>query len=134
MTVAPESQSSELFDHLVSSFQGADVAVSGNSIVGTLKFIEGGLAASGPLAGDGHFLALKFTNIDSDATSVKVGLDPSQGTGLVEIFGDPDMVGVFKIANTSQRLKVIQKGADKERIQIFSLSGLTLEPAPPAEG
>ena len=129
MTVAPESQSSELFDHLVSSFQGADVAVSGNSIVGTLKFIEGGLAASGPLAGDGHFLALKFTNIDSDATSVKVGLDPSQGTGLVELINDPDKNGVFKIHDNNQVFKVVQKNATAEKVQIFSLANLVLEEA-----
>ena len=129
MTVAPESQSSELFDHLVSSFQGADVAVSGNSIVGTLKFIEGGLAASGPLAGDGHFLALKFTNIDSDATSVKVGLDPSQGTGLVELINDPDKNGVFKIHDNNQVFKVVQKTATAEKVQIFSLANLVLEEA-----
>ena len=129
MTVAPESQSSELFDHLVSSFQGADVAVSGNSIVGTLKFIEGGLAASGPLAGDGHFLALKFTNIDADATSVKVGLDPSQGTGLVELINDPDKNGVFKIHDNNQVFKVVQKNATAEKVQIFSLANLVLEEA-----
>lgn len=129
MTVAPESQSSELFDHLVSSFQGADVAVSGNSIVGTLKFIEGGLAASGPLSGDGHFLALKFTNIDADATSVLVGLDPSQGTGLVELINDPDKNGVFKIHDNNQVFKVVQKNATAEKVQIFSLANLVLEEA-----
>lgn len=129
MTVAPESQSSELFDHLVSSFQDADVAVSGNSIVGTLKFIEGGLAQSGPLAGDGHFLALKFTNIDSDATSVKAGLDPSQGTGLVELINDPDKNGVFKIHDNNQVFKVVQKNATAEKVQIFSLANLVLEEA-----
>ena len=129
MTVAPESQSSELFDHLVSSFQDADVAVSGNSILGTLKFIEGGLAASGPLAGDGHFLALKFTNLDPDATSVKVGLDPSQGTGLVELINDPDKNGVFKITSTSQVFKVVQSNATATKTQIFSLANLILEDA-----
>ena len=129
MTVAPESQSSELFDHLVSTFQDADVAVSGNSIVGTLKFVEGGLASSGPLAGDGHFLALKFTNIDADATSVLVGLDPSQGTGLVELINDPDKNGVFKIHDNNQVFKVVQKNATAEKVQIFSLANLVLEEA-----
>lgn len=129
MTVAPESQSSELFDHLVSSFQDADVAVSGNSIVGTLKFVEGGLASSGPLSGDGHFLALKFTNIDADATSVLVGLDPSQGTGLVELINDPDKNGVFKIHDNNQVFKVVQKTATAEKVQIFSLANLVLEEA-----
>lgn len=83
----------------------SDLSVSGDTITGTLKFIEGGLAESGPLAGDGHFMALKFLPVNgewSDFDSVKVGLDPSQGTGLVEILNDPDKNGVFKIAETPQ--------------------------------
>ena len=134
LTVAPDSQSDEVYEHLVSEIQSADVALSGNTFTGTLYYLPNGMAASGPLSGAGHFMAVKLSNLDQRTTSCLIGLDPSQGTGLVEIFGDPDMVGVFKIANTSQRLKVIQTGAGKERIQIFSLSGLTLEPAPPAEG
>lgn len=129
LTVAPESQSAVLFDHEVSTFQGADVAVSGNSIVGTLKFVEGGLASSGPLAGDGYFLALKFSNIDSDATSCKVGLNPSQGTGLVEIINDPDKNGVFKIKDDlSQIFEVVQSdNKGNKKTQRFSLAGLTLQ-------
>ena len=106
------------------------MAVSGNSIVGTLKFIEGGLAESGPLSGDGHFLALKLTNLDSDATSVKVGLEPSEGTGLVEIIDDPDKNLVAKITSTSQKFVVVQSdNKSNKRKQTFNLSGLTLEPA-----
>lgn len=103
------------------------MAVSGNSIVGTLKFIEGGLAPSGPLSGDGHFLALKISNIDADATSVKVGLEPSEGTGLVEIIDDPDKNLVAKITATSQKFVVVQSDGTNTRKQSFNLSGLTLE-------
>lgn len=127
LTVAPELQSAVLYDHVVSSFQDADVAVSGNSIVGTLKFIEGGLASSGPLSGDGHFLALKISNIDADATSVKVGLEPSEGTGLVEIIDDPDKNLVAKITSTSQKFVVVQSDGTNTRKQSFNLSSLTLE-------
>ena len=127
LTVAPELQSAVLYDHVVSSFQDADVTVSGNSIVGTLKFIEGGLAPSGPLSGDGHFLALKISNIDADATSVKVGLEPSEGTGLVEIIDDPDKNLVAKITATSQKFIVVQSDGTNTRKQSFNLSGLTLE-------
>ena len=83
----------------------SDLSVSGDTITGTLKFVEGGLAESGPLAGDGHFMALKFLPVNgewSDFDSVKVGLDPSQGTGLVEILTDPDKNGVFKLKETPQ--------------------------------
>lgn len=106
------------------------MAVSGNTIVGTLKFIEGGLSPSGPLSGDGHFLALKISNIDSDATSVKVGLNPSQGTGLVEIIEDPDKNLVAKITSTSQKFVVVQSdNKGNKKTQRFSLAGLTLEEA-----
>lgn len=134
LTVAPDSQSDEVYDHLVSEIQEDDIVVSGNSITGTLKYLENGMSPSGPLSGAGHFMALKLSNFDEETTSCLVGLDPSQGTGLVEIIDDPDKVVVMKIMNLSQRFKVIQKSATKERIQIFSLSGLTLEPAPAAEG
>lgn len=102
-----------------------DVAVANGKITGILKFIEGGLAASGPLAGDGNFLALKFSDVDPDATSVKVGLDPSQGTGLVELLGDPDMNGVFKITDPStQVFKVVSTDGIKTNTQVFDLSDL----------
>lgn len=119
-----------LYDHEVSTFQDDDVAVSGNQIVGTLKFIEGGLSPAGPLSGDGHFLALKLSNIDADATSCKVGLVPSQGTGLVEIIDDPDKNLVAKITSKDQVFEVVQSDAKGNKLtQHFYLHGLTLEPA-----
>lgn len=106
------------------------MAVSGNSITGTLKFIEGGLSPAGPLSGDGYFLALKISNIDADATSVKVGLSPSQGTGLVEIIDDPDKNLVAKIASKDQVFIVEQSDNKGNKFtQHFYLHGLTLEPA-----
>lgn len=103
-------------------------AGTGWQIDGTLKFIEGGLAQSGPLAGDGNFLALKlYMNPNVEWSSVKVGLDPSQGTGLVEILGDPDMVVVAKVTNNStQKFKVVATTAGGETITgTFDLSTLT---------
>jgi len=102
------------------------VTVANNAITGTLSFIEGGLAASGPLAGDGNFLALQWSDPASDVTSLKVGLDPSQGTGLVECIDDTDRNGVFKVTSTSQVFKVVQKVGTTEHTQVFDLSGLTL--------
>lgn len=126
----PESQSAVLYDHEVASFQDADVAVTGNSITGTLKFVEGGLAPSGYLSGDGYFLALKLSDIDEDATSVKVGLIPSEGSGLVEIIDDPDKNLVAKITSSSQKFIVEQSDAKgNKKTQRYNLSGLTLEPA-----
>lgn len=110
-----------------SDFQ-SNVAVTGKAITGTLAFIEGGLSPAGPLSGDGNFLALKFNADDwSKFTSVKVGLDPSQGTGLVEIIDDPDKNGVFKISSNAQKLKVVATDGVDTVTDEYSLTGLVLE-------
>ena len=105
------------------------IKVQGNKIKGTLKYIEGGLAESGPLAGDGYFLALQWTDIDTHATSLKVGLKPSIGTGLVEAINDPDHNGVFKILNDSQDFIVVTSDGTHTLTQTFDLTGLTLQSA-----
>lgn len=62
-------------------------------------------------------------------TSVKVGLDPSASSGLVEIINDPDHNGVFRISNPSQKFKVVQTLAGgRTKTQTFDLD-LTLSPA-----
>ena len=111
----------------VKTYQSGITAV-GNKIVGNLSLVQGGLAGSGPLAGDGYFMALHFGNIDPAATSVKVGLDPSAGTGLVEL--DPtDYDAVFKVADKdSQKLKIVTTAGTIKETQAFDLSGLTLTP------
>lgn len=85
-----------------------NVIMTGNNvgkITGTLKFIEGGMAESGPLSGDGYFLALKidinehYPSSEYEMIKVTVGLNPSEGTGSVEIQDDPDKVVVAKITD-----------------------------------
>ena len=58
-----------------------------------------------------------------------VGLEPSQGSGLVECLSDPDHNGVFKITDkNSQKVKFIQKDdSGHKNVQYFGLKGLTLE-------
>ena len=103
------------------------LTVSGNAISGTLKFIEGGLAQTGPLAGDGYFMALKFTE-DGSAVHTYVGLEPSYGTGLVDVHGDPDLNGVFKVTDPkAQNFIVKTESATKTKTQAFDLSGIVLE-------
>lgn len=111
----------------------ANVEVTDNAITGTLHFIEGGLAPSGPLAGDGNFLALKFSATNWNAyDTAKVGLVPSaSGMDLVDIKSDPDKNGVFKIAgmvgDTPQRFKVELTKDGVVQTKIYDLSGLVLE-------
>ena len=105
-----------------------DIAVNGGEITGTLMFQEGGLAPSGPLAGDGYFIALKFSNFASGLTyaNVKAGLEPSAGTGLVTLDSDCDIVCKITDKNV-QKVKVVQEDSQGHtNIQYFGLSGLTL--------
>ena len=107
----------------------SDVAVGTNAITGTLAFIEGGLSPAGYLSGDGHFLALKFSTADwADFDKVEVGLDPSQGSGLVDVLPDPDKNGVFKITSTSQKFIVKTTAGEDIVTKEYSLAGLVLSP------
>jgi hypothetical protein len=114
-------------DKTPADFQ-SDVTVTGDKITGTLTFIEGGLAETGPLSGDGYFLALKWSDPAEGVTSLKVGLIPSEGTGLVECIDDTDRNGVFKITDKNkQKLVLIQSGNGRVNVQNFDLSGLVLD-------
>lgn len=125
MTVKPESQSTLIYETDVSDIQDDDVSVSGNKITGTLKYL-----ADGPIAGywgAGNFLALKFSDLDPRATSIKVGLNPSQGSGLQEIIGDPDLNGVFKVTDKdSQVFRVVITDGHTTQTTDYDLSGLTV--------
>ena len=125
-----ESGGTTVLGKQVSDLQ-SDVSVGTSAITGTL--IKNAGWSSGPLEGEGYFLALKFTATDWNAyDSVRVGLNTSEGTGLVDVLSDPDKNGVFKITNKATQKFVIEarKGATVVRKE-WSLSGLTLqEPAP----
>lgn len=122
--IEPVADGVTLFDELVGNMQ-SNIAIVGNKITGTLKYIDGGLAETGPLSGSGNFLALQFVNIDSRATSVRVGLDPSEGTGLVELINDPDKNGVFKITDKdTQKFMVVSSDGTHTVTSEYDLSEL----------
>lgn len=130
LTVAPDAaDASYPWTELHPSDFQSDIAVTGGKITGELAFIDGGLSPSGPLSGDGYFLALKFDNFSSGLTyaNVKVGLTNS-ASGMAPVTLDSDKNAVFKISDKdSQKLKVIQAdNAGHKNIQLFDLSGLTL--------
>jgi len=128
LTVAPETGSAKVYGVLTSAMQ-TGVSVSGNKITGTLKYLSGSNAIT-DVWGEGNFLVLKFSDIDENATSVKVGLEPSAGSGLVELLGDPDMNGVFKITSKElQKFKVISSNGATSTVQEFDLSELTIQNA-----
>lgn len=103
----------------------SDIQISDNAITGTLKYLDEGSLVD--TWGAGNFIALKFTNIPASATSVMVGLDPSQSSGLVELINDPDKNGAFKVTNTSQKFKVVVTDGTNTVTTEYDLSGLTLE-------
>lgn len=92
-----------MFGHTVSDLQ-TGVAVSGTAstgfkITGTLH--ETTTGALPEYWGAGYFLALKFSDADPHAESLKAGLDPSEGSGLLEL--DEDMNGVWKITDKDEQ-------------------------------
>lgn len=109
-----------------SDFQSS-ITVADGKVRGTLNFMEGGLSPDGPLAGDGYFLALKWSNPDtSKVTSLKVGLEPGH-MAPQECIEDTDRNGVFKIENKdSQKVVLIQSDGTNMNKQSLDLSGLTL--------
>lgn len=131
-TVSAEQQSAKVYQVDVSDIQSADLAFNESGVVtGTSKYLEG----SNPITsywGEGNFLAFKVSNIPAAATSVKVGLVPSAGTGMVEIIDDPDKNGIFKIADLSQKFAIVTTDGVNTRTKYYDLSGVTLEAAPNA--
>lgn len=102
------------------------VSESGKAITGTLtKLTSGTLARDW---GEGYFIALKFSDFTEGLTyeNVKVGLSPTEGSGLQTL--DNDKNGVFKITNKDvQKLVVFQEKEGVGRlIEFYDLSGLTL--------
>lgn len=138
LTVSPEADNVEIFETKVSDIQ-KDVVLDGDTFKGTLKYLSD---AENPIVatwGAGNFLALNFSDIDENATSVKVGLRPTYGgpggttpidddSGLVEIIDDPDKNGVFQIHDKdTQIFKVVLSDGTNTETQMYYLKGLTLE-------
>lgn len=123
-----ENSESELFGKLVSEMQ-TDVVVKDGAITGTLHYLENGIPEAGFPEGGGYFLALHWSDPDADATSLKVGVQPSSiGMDLVECINDTDRNGVFKITpDLNQRFVMVQSNANGQTRQYFSLDGLTFE-------
>ena len=127
LTVEAADAALDLWGTAVSEIQD-EITVEGNQITGKLyEQLEGQIVTDW---GPGYFIALHLDDIDTDATSVLVGLDPSKGSGLIEIIEDPDKVAMCKIDSIkAQAFKVIQTDGTVKLTQAFSLSGLTLVPA-----
>lgn len=133
LSLKAESEEAKLFDVDVSDMMD-DVSVTGSKVTGTLKYLSGSNAIT-DVWGEGYFFCFNladntFTGLDS----VKVGVEPSQGSGLVEIINDPDKNGICKIGDdVTQKFVILQKKGTQTKKQAFDLSGLVLA-EPEAEG
>ena len=125
LTISANDQSFDLWGTTVSQIQSADTAVANGRVTGTLtKLTSGQLVTDW---GEGYFLSLKWGTPDAKATSLKVGVEPSAGTGLVEAIGDPDKCAVVKITNKNlQKYKFVLSDGVHSRVQELDLSGLVL--------
>lgn len=55
-------------------------------------------------------------------------MNPSAGSGFVDVLPDPDKNGIFKISNTeSQVFEIICKKGENRVSRTYSLNGLVLE-------
>lgn len=117
-----------MFGTKVSKMQSNIKLVEGSgdgAFVGNLKYLDSGSLVD--TYGAGNFICLKFTDVPESATSVKVGLEPSEGTGLVELLGDADMNGAFKVTNRfTQNFKIVTTDGTNTTTQIYDLSRLNV--------
>ena len=129
LTVEPENQGTSMWNVPVSSLQGSDVTITGDKITGTIKYLSGSNAIT-DVWGPGNFLALKWSDPAAAATSLKVGLEPSAGSGMVEAIDDNDRNGIFKISSkNTQKLKLVVSNNQHATVQTYDLSGLTVQSA-----
>ena len=105
------------------------MTVANGKVTGTLKYFNKPGSAITEHWGPGYFFAFKVSNIDAHSTKALVGLQPSEGTGLVDIINDPDKNGIAMITDkNTQVFKVIQSdNAGHRNVQIYDLKGLTLQ-------
>lgn len=132
ITLSALPGTTDLWGTLVSSIQN-DITVTGDKITGTLYPVtEGALPAKW---GEGYFIAIQFTASSwTPYTSVKVGMDPSESSGLIELINDPDKAGVFKVTDKDIQLVAVLGTDGKDVLyRTYDISGLTLSDTPPNE-
>lgn len=102
------------------------IMVGDGKIYGSLKYLSTGTLATD--WGAGNFLALQFGgDAFNQAQHIYVGVEPSAGSGLMDIINDPDKASVTKITNKdAQKFKVIVDYGTYTEVKTFDLSGLTV--------
>lgn len=128
ITVSVMGGTSTVYGVDVSDIQ-SNVTLNGKAFSGSLKYLDGDNAIVNEW-GAGHFLAITFAADNwNDYTSVKVGLNPSMGSGMVELIGHTDdLDSVFKVTDdVAQKFVVKATKGGKTTTTTYDLTGLTLE-------
>lgn len=79
--------------------------------------------------GAGYFIAIDMSNNTyTDYTTVMAGMEPSMGSGLVDIKSDPDHEIIAKVTDRhSQKFKVVSTDSEGNKLtQLYDLSMLKL--------
>lgn len=124
LTVVPATNADgDLLGKSASDLQ-TNIIVTNNKIKGTLKYIADYTSAG--YVGDeasGNYLALKCTSINGATITVEVvgGVHGAQTL-------DSDGLVICRIANTSQKIKVVASKNGQSTTKTYSLTGLTLTP------
>jgi len=120
-----------IYGHAVSDLQSG-LVVGSAGVRGTLKWVTSG--ALPDYWGAGNFMALRVSDVDGDATSVKVGLEPSYGSGLAELIDAEtgqlvdNGEAALKVSNKdAQKVVIISTDGHRTHRQELSLLGLTCQ-------
>lgn len=120
--IAAVTGGSKIFGVTVSTFQSG-ITIADGAITGTLTKTN---AFSDPW-GEGYFIALKAPTADLATCDYFVGLEPTAGTGFVQL--DSDKNGLFKITDKDEQKFVIRVQSKDGKFAAraeYNLSGLTL--------
>lgn len=118
-------QTDSVYGTAVSDIQGSDVVLIGNNFRGTSKMLTTGDIVT--QWGTGNFVAVDFVDLPNEADKIMVGLEPSMGSGFVELTPE-DTKSVFKVEDKDLQEMVIKTSIGSRTItQKFSLKGLTLQ-------
>lgn len=121
--------SGEYWGTSVSDIQSG-LSVSEGAITGTLKYYDDATKALVHDWGEGYFIAVGFSGYSTGLTyeNTKVGLYPSQGSGLVTLDSDQD--AVMHITDPSQKIIAVQTDpvTGASFTQYWTLDKVTYEP------
>lgn len=127
LVVKAEPAGGSMFGVDVNDMQSG-VSFGNGKVTGTLKYLSGSNAITDRW-GEGYFLCYNMADSTwTGYTSVKVGVTPSAGSGLVEIIEDPDKNGFVKVSDKAQQLfTIVSTKGGVTKTKAYSLAELVLE-------